>query len=317
MGRSRKSRLKTLTQTVEPSQGDNEMENARQQYDDCLRINARIMELLDFFKEIGHIPLDNTGCLSDFFENNVYLFNVSGLENIANVLNEYPYNEEGTWFSPSSIVLGGRCELNCVYKNKAVEDNWDNKTKILRHVSTLVSDDEINALTEKLREDRRNKDMPANMLDAAVRERDYMIKAAEGKQLRECNIIKENMKNILEFIQGLRDFMFINGKQVDKVLCDNIYTSTGNGDYVGLLDIKELLDEYPKKYPRPDSHGNVYGIPSFFAFMACSLETLWFSENKNEGPDPLIAVQDISEIKKKIIDWAVKNGALKCEKICA
>lgn len=281
------------------------MENARQQYDDCLRINARIMELLDFLKEIG-------------FEENVYLGNAIGLENIANVLNEYPYNEEGTWFSPSSIVLGGRCELNCAYKNKAVEDNWSNKAKILHHVSPLVSDDEINALTKKLYEDRRNKDLPANMLDAAVRERDYMIKAAEGKQLRECNIIKENMKNILEFIQGLGDFMLINGKQVDKVLCDNIYTSTGNGDYVGLLGIKELLEVCPKWYPKPDSHGNVYWIPSFFAFKKeCPLETLWFSENKNEGPDPLIAVQNISEIKKKIINWAVKNGAIKSEKICA
>jgi hypothetical protein len=302
------------------------MENARQQYDDCLRINARIMELLDFFKEIGHIPCgggdapNSTRCLSDFFEENVYLGNAIGLENIANVLNEYPYNEEGTWFSPSSIVLGGRCELNCAYKNKAVEDNWSNKAKILHHVSPLVSDDEINALTKKLYEDRRNKDLPANMLDAAVRERDYMIKAAEGKQLRECNIIKENMKNILEFIQGLGDFVLEDhGNRIDEFLDCNIYTSNRHGPINILRGIEELLDkEYPEKFAYPDSHGNIYWIPSFLSFRcALGLDTIWFSENKNEGPDPLIAVQNISEIKKKIIDWAVKNGAIKSEKICA
>lgn len=297
------------------------MENARQQYDDCLRINARIMELLDFLKEIGHIPLtNNTGFLSDFFEDNVYLGNVSGLENIANVLNEYPYNEEGAWFSPSSIVLGGRCELNCAYKNKAVEDNWSNKDKISHHVSTLVSDDEYKALDKKIYEDRRNKDLPSNMLDAAVRERDYMIKAAEGKQLRECNIIKENMKKILEFIRGLRDFVLEeHGTRVDEFLDYNIYTSNGHGPIKNLRGIEKLLDEeFPNKSSSPDSHGNIYWIPSFLCFRdAQGLDTLWFSENKNEGPDPLIAVQDISEIKKKIIDWAVKNGALKSEKICA
>ena len=284
--------------------------DARAQYDSCIRIKAHILEVLDFLREIGDVPLIEGGTVSEWAVRGV---GGAGLDEILSCIESCPFvNDKGVYEINPVLTFGGETKLDCS------EDPLEIKRYIVGMLfqNHLISKEDCIRIKEML----GSGCVPSSMLAAAVRERDYMIRAAEGKQFRECVQIRENMREIIEFIRGLDGFVVpaqkdvegSNFVRVDKMLLSYIYTSNGHGKVEGVGKVEEALEGDPERLDDgPDSHGNIYWTPSYLAFRGMDdLGDLWFSENMNQGPEPLRAVQDLSGIKKRIIDWAVARGAM-------
>jgi hypothetical protein len=260
-----------------------------------------MLELLDFLDEVGKLPVKVIE--GDNPSGTLRVGDVVSLGNEPQGIRsrlDYLPEKNGDYEFPATLRVNEK-DLNIASSSVAT-----GKRHILHSLREYVTNEDFDRLFSAAFDDS-----PSGMLAAAVRERDYMIKAAEGKQLVECGIIKENMKEILEFIRGLGDFVVPRGNwRLDELLLENIcVVDVHGGARLGWRDVEELLEEYPVHMTKM-VYGDIYWIPSYFAFRNMNLGELWFSKNKDQGPDPLVAVRDLSEIKKRIIDWAVSEGAI-------